>query len=134
MKEVGTKIRAERKRMGLGLEKLAQKLGVSLMTLQIIATGKSTPALVLLTEIANHINKSVISFLEEPGGQKLPIHIKRKNQLSISSSALKIKAIGPPKMIADNIIVTDGELNKRESVDLHANSGKEFTYIIQGYL
>jgi quercetin dioxygenase-like cupin family protein len=35
-------------------------------------------------------------------------------------------------MIADNIVVTCGELRRGKSVDLHSNPGKEFSYIIEG--
>lgn len=118
--------------MGLSLEQLAHKVNISPMTLQRIETGKSSPSVVLLSEIASHLNKSIHSFLEEPETQKLPICIKQKNQLSISSPMLKIKVIGPRKMIADNIVVTCGELRRGKSVDLHANPGKEFSYIIEG--
>ncbi|MFB3885170.1 MAG: helix-turn-helix domain-containing protein [Thermodesulfobacteriota bacterium] len=132
MEKVGPKIRIERKKRGLSLEQLAHKVNISPMTLQRIETGKSSPSVVLLTEIANHLNKSVHSFLEDPETQKLPICIKQKNQLSVSSPMLKVKVIGPRKMIADNIVVTFGELRKGKSVDLHSNPGKEFSYIIKG--
>ena len=132
MEKIGPKIRIERKKMGLSLEQLAHKVNISPMTLQRIETGKSSPSVVLLTEIANHLNKSIHSFLEDPGSPKLPICIKQKNQLSISSPMLKIKVIGPRKMIADNIVVTCGELGRGKSVDLHSNPGKEFSYIIEG--
>ena len=130
--KIGPKIRIERKKMGLSLEQLAHKVNVSPMTLQRIETGKSSPSVVLLAEIANHLNKSIHSFFEEPDAPKLPICIKRQNQLSISSPMLKIKVIGPQNMIADNIVVTSGELRKGKSVDLHADPGKEFSYIIEG--
>ncbi len=132
MEKIGTKLRIERKKIGLTLEKLAQKVGISPMTLQRIETGKSNPSVVLLAEIANHLNKSILSFLEEPGAPILPIHIKRKTQLSLSSPTLKIKVIGPRKMIANNIVVTAGELGKGKTTDLHTNPGREFTYIIEG--
>ena len=132
MQKIGTMLRIERKQMGLSLENLAKKVGVSTMTLQRIETGKSSPSVVLLAELANHLNKSILSFLEEPGVPKLPVHIKRQNQLSISSPTLKIKVIGPRKMIADNIVITAGELGRGKTTDLHTNLGKEFTYITEG--
>ena len=132
MEKVGPKIRIERKKMGLSLEQLAHKVNISPMTLQRIETGKSSPSVVLLTEIANHLKKSIHSFLEDPETTNLPICIKQKNQLSISSPMLKIKVIGPRKMIADNIVVTFGELRKGKSVDLHADPGREFSYVLEG--
>jgi transcriptional regulator with XRE-family HTH domain len=132
MEKIGTKLKLERKKLGLSLRDLAQKVGISPMTLHRIEIGKSSPSVVLLAEIANYLNKPIVSFLEEPGKPKLPIHIRQKNQLSISTPMLKIKVIGPRKMIADNIVVTAGELGKGKTTDLHTNQGREFTYIIEG--
>ena len=130
MEKIGIKIRDERKKSGLTLKQLAQKVGISPMTLQRIETGKSSPSVVLLSEIAYHVNKSIYSFFEERG--KPFIHIKRKNQRSISSPMLRIKLIGPQNMVTDNIIATYGELKKGKIIDPHNNRGIEFAYIIEG--
>jgi transcriptional regulator with XRE-family HTH domain len=130
MDKIGTKIRAERKKSGLTLKQLAGKVGISLITLQRIETGKSSPSVVLLSEIANAVNKPIFSFFEQK--TKPFVQIKRKNQRSISSPMLKIKLIGPRKMIADNIVVTYGELKKGKRIDPHTNRGIEFNYNIEG--
>ena len=80
VEEIGAKIRSERKRSGFTLEQLARKVGISPITLQRIEVGKSSPSVILLSEIANTVNKSILSFLEEEG--KPLTHIKRKNQRS----------------------------------------------------
>ena len=130
MDKIGTKIRAERKKSGLTLNQLAKKVGISLITLQRIETGKSSPSVVLLSEIAQHLNKSIHYFFEEKGEPF--ICIKRKNQRSISSPMLKLKIIGPRNMITDNIVVTYGELKKGKRIDPHTNRGIEFNYNIEG--
>ena len=129
-KIIGTKIRNERKKSGLTLEKFAKKLGISAITLQRIETGKSSPSVVLLSEIANAVDKPIFSFFEET--TKPFIQIKRKNQRIISSPMLKIKLIGPRNIIADNIVVTYGELKKGKKIDPHTNRGIEFNYNIEG--
>jgi transcriptional regulator with XRE-family HTH domain len=130
MEEIGRKIRIERKKSGLTLEQLAKKVGISLITLQRIETGKSSPSVVLLSEIAQRLNKSIYSFL---GERREPfIHIKHRNQRFMSSPMLKIKLIGPRQMIADNIVVTYGELKKGKTIDPHTNRGVEFAYNIEG--
>ncbi len=128
--EIGPKIRIERKKNGLTLEQLARKVGISSITLQRIETGKSSPSVITLSEIANAINKPIGSFFEEEGGPL--IHIKRKNQRSVSSSHLKGIVIGPRKMITDNIVVIYGELKKGKSLDPHTNPGIEWVYHIEG--
>jgi transcriptional regulator with XRE-family HTH domain len=132
MVSVGNEIRIERKKAGLTLQQMARKVGISPMTLQRIETGKSSPSLVLLSEIASTLNKSIYSFVKEKNGQNLPVHIKRKDQISMSTPVIKFRVIGPKRMIGKNIVVTLGENKKGKSVDPHTNSGKEFTYIIEG--
>jgi transcriptional regulator with XRE-family HTH domain len=130
MDKIGTKIRVERKKAGLTLEGLAEKVGISAITLQRIETAKSSPSVVLLSEIAHYLNKSIFSFIEETN--KPFVHIKRQNQWSMESPALKVKLIGPRKMIMDNIVVTYGELRKGKTIDPHTNPGLEFAYNIEG--
>jgi len=79
----------------LTLQKMARKLGVSPMTLQRIETGKSSPSLVLLSEIANTLNKSIYSFIKETKSRKLPIWIKRRDQISMSTPIMNFEVIGP---------------------------------------
>jgi len=129
-KIIGTKIRIERKQIGLTLEKFAKKLGISAITLQRIETGKSSPSVVLLSEIAQHLKKSIHSFLEDKEASF--VCIRRRNQRSISSPMLKIKIIGPRNLIAENIVVTYGELKKGKKIDPHTNRGIEYNYNIEG--
>jgi len=128
--EIGTKIRVERKKNGLTLEQLAKKIGISAITLHRIETGKSSPSVILLSEIANVVHKPIFSFFEQK--DKPFVRIQRKNQRSISSHMLKIKLIGPRNMIADNMVVTYGELKKGKKIDPHTNRGIEYNYNIEG--
>jgi transcriptional regulator with XRE-family HTH domain len=130
VEEIGRKIRTERRRSGLTLEQLARKVGISPITLQRIEVGKSNPSVILLSQIANAVNKPIFSFFEEEAG--LFIHIKRKNQRSVSSPTLKGVIIGPRRMIAGNIIVTLGELKKGKCIDPHTNPGVEWVYHTEG--
>ena len=131
MERVGSRIRDERKRNGLTLEQLARRVHISSITLQRIETGKSSPSVALLSEIAQCLNRPISSFIQETERHPL-IHIKRQDQQLMSSPALKIKLIGPRKMITDNISVTYGELKKGKNIDFHSNQGIEWTYIIEG--
>jgi transcriptional regulator with XRE-family HTH domain len=130
VEEIGTKIRIERKKNRMTLEQLARKVGISSITLQRIETGKSSPSVITLSEIATAINKPIFSFFDERG--KPFIHIKRKDQRSVSSSNLKGKLIGPRRMITDNIVVIYGELKKGKSLDSHTNPGVEWVYHTKG--
>ncbi len=85
---IGTKIRAERQKSGFTLRELAERLGISLITLQRIETDKSSPSVALLSEIAHQLNRSIFSFSEEQKDESF-IHIKRKSQQTISSPVLR---------------------------------------------
>jgi transcriptional regulator with XRE-family HTH domain len=130
MKEIGTKIRLERKKRGFTLNQLARRVRISPVTMHRIETGKSSPSVALLSEIALSLKRSLYSFVQEADHSF--VHIKRKDQQSISSPALKIKLIGPRKMITDKISVTYGELKKGKSIDSHSNAGIEWVYLIEG--
>lgn len=47
LERIGAKIRSERNRLGLSLEVLAKKVGVSKMTLQRIETGSTSPSIII---------------------------------------------------------------------------------------
>ena len=125
MDKIGTKIRIERKKSGLTLLQLAARVGVSLLTIQRIETGKSSPSVVLLSEIARSLNKSILSFLEDDVDKPF-LQIKRKDQREIGTSALKVRLIGPRKMIRENIAVSYGVLRQGRKVDPHSHRGVEW--------
>lgn len=130
MERIGTKIRTQRKKNGLTLKELAERVAISAITLQRIETGKTSPSVVLLSEIAQALNKPVSSFIEE--NYKPLIHIKRENQRRISNPMLKIEIIAPRKMIKDNIVVTYGVLRKGQAIDTHSNPGTEWAFNVKG--
>jgi transcriptional regulator with XRE-family HTH domain len=130
MKEIGIKIRAERKKNKLTLNQLAKKAGISPVTLQRIETGKSSPSVFLLSEIAHLLQEPVYSFFSEID-QPVTL-LKNRNQRFMSEGALKVGVVGPRKMIDDNIVVTYGELNKGGKIGPHTNPGSEWAYNIQG--
>jgi transcriptional regulator with XRE-family HTH domain len=130
MEEIGTKIRIARKKNGLTIKQLAKKVGISPITLQRIETGKSNPSVFLLSEIADAIRRPIYYFFEK--GKKPFVQITKKDQRVLSSPSLKIKFIGPRKMMADNIVVTYGELKKGKTIGPHTNRGVEWAYTLEG--
>jgi transcriptional regulator with XRE-family HTH domain len=130
MKRVGTRIRLERQKQKLTLAQLAKRVGINPVTLHRIETGKSSPSVALLSEIAQALNHPIVSLVQEI--DKPLIHIKKKEQQTLSVAALKVKVVGPPKMIRDNIVVTYGELKKGKRIDAHSNPGIEWAYVIEG--
>jgi hypothetical protein len=91
---------------------------------------ENSASVALLSEIAHQLNRSIFSFFEQKGDPF--VQIKLKSQRSISSHMLKIKLIGPRKSIADDFVVTYGELKKGKRINTHVNQGIEFSDNIEG--
>jgi transcriptional regulator with XRE-family HTH domain len=130
MTSTGKRIRLERKKLGLSLEAFAAKVGVSLLTLQRIETGKTSPSVALLAEIAKNLNKSIVSFVEDI--EKPTIFIKDKDQQVILTPTMKLRVIGPENMVSNRIIITYGEMDKGKTIDGHSHSGIEWAYVLEG--
>jgi len=93
MEEIGKKIRNERKSRGWSLGEMAEKIGISPMTLQRIETGKRSPSVIMLAEIAHLLLKPIDYFIKERN-PKL-ILVKKEQQTIIESPKLKLTVIAP---------------------------------------
>jgi transcriptional regulator with XRE-family HTH domain len=130
LKNIGSKIRAERKGLGLSLETLAKKVGISKMTLQRVETGATSPSVILLADIAFHLKRPVESFIRE--GDARVVHLKRDLQDRLFDRDGKFRIIGPKGLISDRITLTYSELEKGTHIETHTNRGFEWTFLMGG--
>lgn len=128
--KIGLNIRAERKRLGLSLEALAERVGVSKMTLQRIETGTTSPSIVLLSQISTHLKRPIESFIRE--GKIEVVHLKKNKQDALFNHERGFRIIGPQGLVSDRITLTYQELEKDAITESHANEGFEWSYIIEG--
>ena len=128
--DTGIQIRNYRKSVKMTLEELAKKTGISLPTLQRIETGKVSPSVVTLSQIAFHLKKPIVSFFKN-GINKI-VHAKAEDLTVIQSKKLRMKIISPLGMINEDISVNIGEARKGKFVDAHKNQGWEFVHILKG--
>ena len=127
--QIGNRIREIRKNTGMSMKELAQKVGVSYLTLQRVETGKVSPSVALLSEIAYHLRHPIASFFDKAIGARL---IKSADHPQIESSKLKIKLLVPKGVINDKIIVSLGKGARGKCIGLHKNEGLEITYLLKG--
>jgi transcriptional regulator with XRE-family HTH domain len=66
--QIGNRIREIRKNNGMSMKEMAQKVGVSYLTIQRIETGKVSPSVALLSEIAYHLRHPIASFFDKAIG------------------------------------------------------------------
>jgi len=126
---VGKRVREIRKNAGLSMKELAAKVGVSFLTIQRIETGKVSPSVALLSEIAYHLNYPLASLVAEG---KPVIHIKGTQQPVIESRNFKMRILAHKGALDDTISVALGKAEKGEFISKHKNEGQELTYMIKG--
>ena len=130
MIEVGTRIREIRKRAGITQKDLAERIGVSTLSIHRMETGKVSPSVAHLSEIANCLNYPISSFLIP--SDKSMIHIKANESPVVKSHNLELRVISPRGVISENISIFVGKAKKGEFVSRHKNVGFEVAYIIKG--
>ena len=110
---VGKRIREIRKGAGLSMKELAEKVGVSPLTIQRIETDKVSPSVALLSDIAYHLNHPLLSLVVE---ERPVVHIRGSEQPVIESHKLKLKILAHKGAFHENISVTLGTAEKGEFI------------------
>lgn len=127
--EVGNKVREIRKRAGLTMKELADAVGVSILTIHRIETGKLSPSVVLLSEIAYHLRYPLTAFI---AGEQHVVVLKGSEKNTIESNRLNLKVMAHRGEVKDDISVTIGQGDAGEIIGRHKNNGYELTYITKG--
>lgn len=128
-KNLGSRIRPERKKHKLSPEGLSKRLGISRMTLQRIETGATSPSIILLTEIVFHLKRPVDSFIRE--GEAKVVHLREDQQDTIFNGQRNYRLIGPKGLILDRVTLTYSELGKDMVIEKHTNNGFEWAFLIE---
>ena len=130
MEKIGRKIRTQRKTRGFSLKELAEKCGVSTMTLQRIETGKTSPSVAILSLIAHYLLQPIDFFIKEESPK---IRIVRKNDHRIvEAENMQLAMIAPLGFIEKNMFVNLLEAKEGQFVDSHTDDGYSFVYILEG--
>lgn len=135
IQKVGQKLREERKKAGISLQKLSLKSGVSAGTIHKIETGKLIPSIAIFLKIVKSLNKKASFFLDDKNEVGEINFIRSKNRKISHFSKFSIKSI-PPGIInaqmGGNIfyIHPNGESGKTPL----RHPGEEIIYLLQGIL
>ena len=129
-RKLGRRIRELRKDIGLTMQQLAEKVGVNYTTIYRVETGKVSPSVVLLSEIAHQLGHSIVTLLKDDRAQ-LNI-IKSENQPVVESEKMQLRLLVPKGLIDEEISISLGKAETGVFVDRHKTEGFELAYIIKG--
>ena len=130
LKKIGAKIRTRRNELGLSLEALAKKAGISKMTLHRIETGATSPSIISLAEISFQLKQPLEAFIRE--GEANVVVLKREHQNRIFDPEHGIRVVGPLGMVSDRVILTYAEMDEGTVIEDHTNDGFEWALLIEG--
>ncbi len=130
MINLGQRIRKERQSKGWSLKKLSGLIDVSIMTLQRIETGKVSPSVDLLTEIAYQLGLPVTEFVRDKN--RVMIHLKAKD-LPLKKDGLRTsRCLFPENMVSEGLSVWLNGLEPGGVMDWSSGKRYEGAHILEG--
>lgn len=130
LRKLGSRIRRKRKSLGMSMEVLAQKVGISKMTLHRIENGLSSPSIITLTEISQQLKQPLEALIREPAGHVTVI--RKGEQDTIFEPEYGIRVVAPRGLISDRITATHAELEEGTVIEPHTNNGHEWAVLLDG--
>ena len=130
MKDLGNRIRLERKALGLTLQNFAELVGTSPSMLQRVETGAKSPSVELLVEIANICRKPIDDLLKQPlnGFKKFDA----KNQKAIRTKDFEIRIICPYRLISKDIAISHFRGKTGAVIIPPTQKGYIWVYVLKG--
>lgn len=101
MERIGERIKRKREQIGLQLNELAKKVGISSSALSQIEKAKAFPTIITLKNIAEHLNSTVGELIGENESENMPL-VRRK----------EVRLIGTNEFGTDMYALSNQELNK----------------------
>ena len=127
---LGSRIRKERKGLGLTLEKFAALVGTSKAMLQRVETGAKSPSIALLAEIATVCRRRIDDFIhDEPAGF---YKLDEAKQKSIHLGDYEVRIIAPFGLISKDIVANQFKAKAGALVKPQRENGHAWVYITKG--
>jgi transcriptional regulator with XRE-family HTH domain len=129
-KEIGARIRNERKAHGITLTQFAKLIGTSTAMLQRIETGAKSPSIELLLEISAVCRKPLDEFIQQ---ERLGFYrTDRAKRKTIKKKTYEVTVLYPFGLISRDISVNHFKSKAGALVKPHQIKGYDWIYIISG--
>ena len=130
VKDLGHRIRVERKAKGWTLKELSSRVGISVMTLQRIETAQVSPSVALLLDIAHCLEKPIGHFLDEKG-PTLRV-FSWKDLARTSDENKEVVELIPLGLISNDIAIQLETGRRDKSKPPRASDGREAVHVLEG--
>ncbi|MBU0513800.1 MAG: XRE family transcriptional regulator [Proteobacteria bacterium] len=132
MKELGAKIRFQRKALGHTLKSLADELDISVMTLQRIETGQISPSVALMQKIAQELKKPMSFFVHEREASF--VHLAADDLRVYSQGGVELSEVFPQGAVDNRISVFVTRAKDGRIIKPRTTNSRQFIYQISGGL
>ncbi len=132
--QLGQRIRARRRELGLSLRKLAGRVGLTASFLSQIERGSASPSSESLRKISDALEVPIFHFLVEPDGKSPVVRHNQRLKLTLPDSRLTYELLTPDlnrKMEVFMAEVEPGEDNIAMPLRQYT---EECIYVLQGQL
>ncbi|MBU0515461.1 MAG: helix-turn-helix domain-containing protein [Proteobacteria bacterium] len=130
VKELGHRIRVERKAKGWTLKELSSRVGISVMTLQRIETAQVSPSVALLLDIAHCLERPIGHFLDEKSPLLRVFSWKDLNRMS--DEIKEVVDLIPLGMVSNDIAVQLETGRRDKTKPPRASEGRAAVHVLEG--
>ncbi len=132
---VATRARELRTRMGLSLRTLAGRSGLSINTLSLIETGKTSPSVATLQQLARGLGVAINAFFESTPSRKPTVLTRSSARPEMTVEGVRLANLA--KDLADenvNCFVVRLMPGTSSGARVIVHTGHEFVYILSGQI
>jgi transcriptional regulator with XRE-family HTH domain len=133
--DVGQKIRNLRRRLGLSIEALSQRSGLSTAAIQKIETNHMVPTIISLMKISRALGEKVSFFVEEGNGAGQIILIRRKERKRFYSQRSRSSQEYITGQLENRVLeggIFNVEAGGKSGQEMNSHPGEEIIFCVKG--
>jgi transcriptional regulator with XRE-family HTH domain len=133
--DVGQKIRNFRRKLGLSIEALSQRSGLSTAAIQKIETNHMVPTIISLMKLSRALGEKVSFFVDEKNVKDQVVLIKRKERKRFYSEMSKISQEYITGQLEDRVLeggIFTAKIGGKSGEEMNTHPGEEIIFCVKG--